>query len=62
MVRIERRPGQVEQWVEEDRNKFAIYYLAGEAAQRQHSQGTITTQHKTDYSWVNELRIASSAV
>jgi len=41
-------PDKWTQWVEEDRERFAIYYLAGEAAQLQHSPGSLIEPHKTD--------------
>lgn len=42
-------------WIERDHDKFAIYYLAGEAAQRRYAPDVKTPPHKTANSNVERL-------
>jgi hypothetical protein len=48
-------PEKWNDWIERDHDKFAIYYLAGEAAQRHHSPNGLIVDHKTDDSNVQRL-------
>jgi hypothetical protein len=52
---LKNSPATWNQWIERDHEKFAIYYLAGEAAQLRHSPESLKEVHKTDYSHVKRL-------
>ena len=54
-VILRNSPAKWNEWVERDHERFAVYYLAGEAAQRRHSPESLTAIHKTDYSHVKRL-------
>lgn len=48
-------PCKWNEWVAGDHDRFAVYYLAGEAAQRRHSGGSLKQFHETDHSHVKRL-------
>jgi hypothetical protein len=52
---LKNSPEKWNDWIERDHDKFAIYYLAGEAAQRQHAPNGLNVDHKTDDSHVQRL-------
>ena len=53
--RLQADPAAWNDWIERDHDKFAIYYLAGEAAQHRYAPDIVTTPHKTDHSNVERL-------
>jgi hypothetical protein len=53
--RLQADPAAWNDWIERDHDKFAIYYLAGEAAQHRYAPDVMTPPHKTDHSNVERL-------
>jgi hypothetical protein len=52
---LKNSPEKWKEWIDQDHETFAIYYLAGQAAQCQYSFGQVEQAHRTDYSHVERL-------